>query len=465
MTRGGPIVLEYRLAELPTAQHRSGLAGLVLLARSRKRPGLELLEVAADRAAFGLDLAGLEQLFAEIHGTEPGGGRPWRPRADFMAGQEPGGPDPDGLWTRLWRDWLWAVPCASAKAREPFESRAEGRPALDAAQAWSDLGSDGAATELDGGTLLGSFALNFDQVPVREPVRWRFLLNFWPWASMVFLLRRSRAWGGRNDQDGFLAAVADIGDLAGFCAAFPAMLRQRGRERVGPRPREALLDHPAEAALEFARRLEGPGAGGPALAYEAYHAKVHGKGMRVQAVFRLRPDRDQLAEYRAFRALGYCDPTFRRGGIQNLLDRGPWFGNFQEVFGPAGCLRRTILCEPFRRDARMAFRVAARNSACGRPLEALVRDRVSEWVLGRVRARCGEEPGSPGFQEQRRQVALAEFQVLRERPAAAVAAWFGTTILAFTSLETAEARRLGQALGEDPGRVQIMALLALAAVA
>ena len=53
-----------------------------------------------------------------------------------------------------------------------------------------------------------------------------------------------------------MAVVPDVHDLQGFCAAFPAAMRQRGVERAGARPREALVDHPLEAALDFARRVE-----------------------------------------------------------------------------------------------------------------------------------------------------------------------------------------------------------------
>ena len=478
--RVGPeltVRLDYRLEDLPSAQHRAGLAGLVLLARWLARPdGLGLAALTPEGATLDLTRAGLELLFDEVYGVLPGPKEPVVPRAAFVASLEPGGAAP-GPWTQLWRDWLWTIHRGAPKAREPFEARAEGRPARDVAAVWQELSQGGrAGGGLDAGTLLGSFALNLDRVPVRDTAAHRLLLHFWPCAIMVYLLRRNRSWGGKPDLDGFVAAIPDILDLEGFCQAYPAALRKRSAERAGPRPREALVDHPAEAALDFARRLERPSGPVRAQAYEAHHAKAQGRTMRVQAVLRVEPAPGLLAAYGDFRALGYLDPVFRRTGLQNLIDGQPWHRGFGEVFGPAGCARRTILAEPFRRDVRMAFRVAVRLRSDGSGpalrLESLIREAVTGYVLGEVwtRHQLGPEPSgaSPGvsaaFEDRRRSVATQAFLALRERPDPAFAAFFKGPLLARTQ-EPQEARRLLDALARDPGQVRTLTLLALAAVA
>jgi CRISPR-associated protein Cmx8 len=479
----GTIHLDYRLDELPSAQHRAGLAGLVLLAEWLPQPdGFQVLEVRPEGASFRVSRSGLERLFHELYGVlaSPGAGRRTEPRGAFVASLEPGGAEGHGAWTRLWRDWLWTIHRGLPKAREPFEARAEGRAVRDAAEVWSELSRGGTAGgELDAGTLLGSFALNLDHVPVRGPASQRFLLHFWPYAIMVYLLRRHRSWGGRPDLDGFVAAIPDVRDLKGFCEAYPAAMRQRSAERQGPRPREALLDHPAEAALDFARRLESLTAGGPrALAYEAHHAKVHGKAMRVQAVVRLVPTSGLLVAYGAFRAMSYGDPLFRRTGIQSLVEGVPWHRGFQDVFGPAGCLRRTILSEPFRRDARMAFRVAVRNRP-GTPgpephLEALIREAVACYVgkevMGKFQLRMAapQDRQAPAaeVQDKRRIVATEAFRAFQERSGPAFAEFFTASILPGAhQLGLDQALLLLRSLAQDPFQLKTLTLLALAAVA
>ena len=458
----GPLRLDYLLEGLPSAQHRAGLAGLVLLARWCPLPGqFEVMEVTGAGASFLLTWTGLAHLFEAVHSA---------PEAAFPASLEPGGA---GLWTRLWQDWLWTIHLRTPKAREPFEP---GRPDRDAEEVWHALTQDGdPGADLDAGTLLGGYALSFDLVAVRERASQRFLLQFWPHAIMVYLLRRHRSWGGKPDLEGFVAAIPDVHDLLAFCAAFAPAMLLRSRERLGPRPREAVVDHPAEAALDFARRLQGAGAP-PGLAVEAHHARIQGKSLRVQAVLRLQPGASLLRAYGQFRGLGYSDPGFRRIGIQSLLDGEPWHRGFLELFDQAGCLHRTLDSEPFRRDARMAFRVAVRGWGAGsaRPLEATIRATVTSFVQRSVQARyqlrLEEVEGQPAafreFQDKRREVASAAFRAARERSGRGFVEFFRAAILPGADpLAQEQALCLHQSLVRDPAGVRALTLLALAAVA
>ena len=466
--QAGRIRLDYRLEALPSAQHRAGLAGLVLVARWLARPDLvEVLEVTAEGASFLVTRPGLDQLLEERVAQGSSLDREgFEPRAAFMASLEPGTPEGAGLWTRLWLDWLWTIHRGAPKARMA------GVPARDAAVVWTELRRGGhGGGELDTGSLLGSFPMTLDHVPVRGSASTRFLLHFWPCAIMVFLLRRHRAWGGRPDLDGFVAAIPEVHDLESFCEAYPAAMRQRSQERSGPRPREAVVDLPVEAALAFARRLEGQGGGVPrALAYEAHHAKVQGRAVRVRALERLEPDAALVAAYETFRGLGYTDPTFRRRGLLNLLEGAPWHRGFQDLFGPAGSLRRTIQCEAFRRDVRLAFRVAARGDGPDRPLAILIRETMASLVGNQVRARYQLRPGpaapGPDYQDKRRRVAFEAFRAARERSGVAFATHFaGTLAPGAGPLSGEQAQALRTCLAQEPGLLRTLTLLALTAVA
>ena len=470
----GPIRLDFRLEHLPSAQHRAGLAGLVLLARWLPQPDLlEIREVTAEGASFLIKRPGLEQLLEELYGASSRPGQEaFEPRAAFMASLESGAPEGGGMWTRLWLDWLWSIHRGAPKAR------AEGLAVRDAAVVWGELSQGGlAGGELDTGSLLGSFPLTLDQVPVRGSASHRFLLHFWPCAIMVFLLRRQRSWGGKPDLEGFVAAIPDVHDLKAFCDAYPVAMRHRSQERVGPRPREAVVDLPVEAALEFARRVEGRLEAGPkALAYEAHHATAQGKAARVRALARVEPDAALLEAYGAFRSLGYADPTFRRTGLQNLLEGAPWYRGCQELFGSAGSLRRSIESEAFRRDVRMAFRVAVRTrpEGAGQHLEPLIREAMASFVGNQVlakfklppRSASGEAMPGPDYQDKRRRVATATFRAVRERSGASFAAYFTTTLLPGAEpLPGALASTLQRCLAQDPGLLRTLTLLALTAVA
>src|SRR6266540_5694515 len=64
--------LDYNLAELPSAQHRAGLAGLVLmtrwLERQPKRSGFcEITRLNANGATVRIDQTGLRELFDQCY--------------------------------------------------------------------------------------------------------------------------------------------------------------------------------------------------------------------------------------------------------------------------------------------------------------------------------------------------------------------------------------------------------------
>ena len=73
-----PLELDYNLAELPSSQHRAGLAGLVLMARWLERlkktdPALtgvcQLTRLDERGATLRLDEAGLQEVFDETFGA------------------------------------------------------------------------------------------------------------------------------------------------------------------------------------------------------------------------------------------------------------------------------------------------------------------------------------------------------------------------------------------------------------
>lgn len=161
------LVLAYNLADLPSSQHRAGLAGLVLMCDwldrnpEARRGTCELTRLDARGATLRIDREGLAALLDQVYGAEleerayP---RPFRdtdplrtetrvdvhartgktsektlyvypvvvPRGAYLAEWD------SGPWRKLWRDMLWSILRGVPATRAPFEARAHARSAPDA---------------------------------------------------------------------------------------------------------------------------------------------------------------------------------------------------------------------------------------------------------------------------------------------------------------------------------------------
>jgi CRISPR-associated protein Cmx8 len=181
------LTLDWNLADLPSSQHRAGLAGLVLVVRFLERKGpvkgiCRLARVDARGATLELDEGGLAALFDEIYAAsseEIEVAQPYKnkdkdvvpplrteerleldargkerkktvyiyprvvPAGSFLADIDSPGGGGQGLWIKLWRDLVWTVLRGVPKTRGPFEARAAKRPTRDAADAWSELVAPG----------------------------------------------------------------------------------------------------------------------------------------------------------------------------------------------------------------------------------------------------------------------------------------------------------------------------------
>ncbi len=156
------ISLSYNLFDLPTAQHKAGLAGLLLLIDSLQQRGLGPLPVVSDFGATSVTLTfsqeALQTVFDDLYDAEVRetvvkqkwkGAPPKReetdetsdrktgktkkskvyvydtviPKAAFLEHHYPG--DENG-WLKLWRDMLWNTVRGRPTTRIVYEERADG---------------------------------------------------------------------------------------------------------------------------------------------------------------------------------------------------------------------------------------------------------------------------------------------------------------------------------------------------
>ncbi|MBI5547833.1 MAG: type I-MYXAN CRISPR-associated protein Cmx8 [Deltaproteobacteria bacterium] len=379
-----PLELTWSLAELPSAQHKTGLAGLVLMVRwleqQPRRKGLcELTRLDADGATLRVDRTGMRELFDETYAAaaverEEGKLRkhpktkaeipPLRtverevkdergklkkktfyaypatePRGAFLADLDDPGSGKSGLWIKMWRSMVWSILRAIPATRGPYEKRAEGPFTDDAEEAFGELtsGAD-QSTDLPSTYYIGAQAMTAESVPFGDRVRFRFLLHFWPFAVGLYVPGVLDA-EGKRDFPGYALAFPDLADLETGCDEIYRVLKARGTKALAYLPVEAVVDLPAEGALDLAGRLfkrlskktgDMPGSD-LLLGIDVIHVEREGNNVRVRSSARVEPTPTMTDEYERLRKR-YWDPFFRRQILANHIAGRPLHLGFNRLF-------------------------------------------------------------------------------------------------------------------------------------
>jgi CRISPR-associated protein Cmx8 len=402
--------LDYQLAELPSSQHRAGLAGLVLMVNwlkrlpEERRQGIcEIARLDERGATLRLNQAGLADLFNEVYAaskeeqprdqvlknprtkeiipplreetrtvTDDKGKTKEKtsyiyevvvPRGAFLASvnYDRSFDGKNGLWIKLWRDLVWSIFRGVPATRKPYEDRANGEPTTDAADAWQALLEPVDYTvDLPSTYFIGAQAANAENVPFKDRARFQFLLHFWPFIAQIYVPAVINN-EGKRDFVGFALAIPDVAELESFCDDFPQMMRERGLELSGYRPRDCVVDLAVESALDLMRRLQERVAikeGGNVthdlvLGVDVVHLEKQGNNIRLWSSSRLDPDQPMIDAYANWRGRLW-DITFRRQRLLNLVNQRNWLTGFDAIFGKLP-YEQTINAKNFRHDARESF--------------------------------------------------------------------------------------------------------------
>jgi len=402
--------LDYQLAELPSSQHRAGLAGLVLVIQWLEKNPVFQQKVEAgavcqltrldDRGAtINLNQAGIEALFDEIYAAsieEQERPQPLKnkqkevipplreeerevpdakgktktkkfyvypvvvPAGSFLA-------DPrydqsidgkSGLWIKLWRDMVWSILRGVPATRKPFEARADGVASKDAADMWDQLiQPEDFTVDLPSTYFLGAQSSNADNVPFKDRARFQFLLHFWLFAAQIYVPSVIDNEGKRNFV-GYALAIPDVAELDYFCEELPAILSSRSPEKSGYRPRDCIVDLAVESALDMMRRLrdriaQSTGEHSTAstiFGVDVIHTEKQGNNVRVLSMTRLDPKETMLDQYSQIRD-GFWSPLFRRQCLLNLVEENPWYMGFDALLCTLP-YEQSIENEYFKRDVR-----------------------------------------------------------------------------------------------------------------
>lgn len=381
------IELHYDLSTLPTAQHRAGLAGMAIAIdtmRNRRLPDVPDIRCDAHSARLVLTKTTLTALFNDLYDAaseesrqygirknrdgvavepirteidttpDPKTGKP-RARTVYIYPQVvPKAPTLDALtmpapWLKLWRDAVWATLRGVPKTRLPYEQRADGLPATEAAHQWDDLQREARSavkgqpyvTEVSSALYIGAQVANAERVPFLGSPDENLLLHFWPLVmgvgeGRVLTLDHDAA---REETTGYVLAIPDVTDLDGFVEGFRARVGQLSEAMAGFRPRNAVLSLPEEGGLSYlsnlaaiARAKASTGNIGFNVAdIEVYHLAKRGNNVAMLGSGRVPASREIVEQYDAIRH-DYRNLLLRGQLIRNLLRGQPWYAGFNHLF-------------------------------------------------------------------------------------------------------------------------------------
>jgi CRISPR-associated protein Cmx8 len=529
------LTLDYTLAELPSSQHRSGLAGLVLMVRwlhrfdAWKQDGFAICEIEnlSDRSvSLRVNQLGLQALFNQVYDASweeqertqvlknartkevipylreeekdeiDKKGKPIKkkvyiyqvvvPKGAFIADIDPDGDR--GRWIKLWRDLLWSILRGVPATRSPYESRANGNYTDDADKAWKELLQPAEFTvDLPSTYYIGAQASNPENVPFKDRARYQFLLHFWVFAASVYVPAVINN-EGKRDFVGYAIAIPDIAQLEIFCDEFLGLLKERGNEVTGYRPRDAVVDLAVEGALDLIARLRDrvsrleTSIGDLVMGIDVIHTEKQGNNVRILGTTRLDPpEREWIDKYREIRE-HLWHATFRRQRLLNLVSNKAWYIGFDSLLCTTD-YEQTMENDYFCHDVRESFKHEVENMtdeteqnsdievteySCEKLVLRLVKSYVLSKLDGKYQLKWKEVQGSPKekeYREKKAKIAKSAFLDVRSRTEKSdFINYFASTICSVSQRINEDSfEKLTRDLYEDTDKVRTLTMLALSA--
>ncbi len=391
LVKSDDIILNYDLHSLPTAQHKSGLAGLLLMIESMKMRGFsnipEVLEISAFKASIRFNRAAFRDMFNDLYSSEVIESKPSKKKRekgedDKKTVIEPkrterrettnkkgevktevyyiyddyipkGGflkcfyPDGDGLWLKLWRDMLWNTLRGIPTTRLIYTKEADKK---ETAQTWNKLAESLREREnnkiisesISSSIFIGAQDENAEKVPFKGNIENNFLLHFSLIASLIFVPRSvslKKTDRGKSFDNGYALAVPEPSDLKEFVQDAKLMLKELETDVSGYRPRASIICMPEEGGLEYLtllnalarKKVSNSQISDSIDAVEIYHLQKKGNSIKLLNLGRILPDRRLLSDYELM--YNTClNPFFKSQRIKNLLAGLPWYEDMHVMF-------------------------------------------------------------------------------------------------------------------------------------
>lgn len=380
------ITLHYDLLDLPTAQHKAGLAGLLMVLDAMKELRLPAIPdvtgvtpteatVVFTKRTFQAVMDCLyDGVLLEIGVTNRWSGKtPLReeettevdpatgktktsrrfiyevvqPAARYFQTNTFGNLSGKKGWLKLWRDTVWGTIRGIPTTRNPYNERAAGLAAKGSGVSglWDQLVRQQVdrsknrlrTIPIASSILLGAQDHNAEAVPFQGSPAETLLLHFWVVVIRCFVPEIVNTDGRLDFGKGFIIAVPEVNDLTEFPYDFREILANLPEDQAGYRPADALVSIPQEGALILlshiasrARdRMQRSEIQYSVSRVEVFHLHKPGNTVATLASDQVAVDDRVLTDFERIHRRTH--PLFRAHLIRNLLRGFPWYRDFHRI--------------------------------------------------------------------------------------------------------------------------------------
>lgn len=520
------VELSFTLSELPSSQHKAGLAGLIMMLEHLNAGRREkfLFSVNDSGASFSISKDELKTILDEVYsaseeiqsrttpfkGVEPvkvteetykdAKGKEKTRKLYFYPIIEPKGAflyhregEEGSAWTKLWRDMIWQILRGVPATRKPFEDRARGVDSSDIDTIWKQLNlSSEKSVELPSTYFLGAQAFNAERVPFRDNCHHQFLLHFWPFICQIYVPQRLER-DNSISSDGYVLAIPDIANLKYFLHEYKRILTFRSNKTVGLRPKDCLIELPEEAAVDFLMRLEqvigseeiNRRTDDLVFGIDLFHTRKDDRNVRILFSGRIEPNSQRDSQYEYIKK-NFFNPIFRRQRLVNLLvTEKEWYSGFDKLLSSIPI--KDGLCSPFfSHDAQKSLedadeenlrRIKLMKHNVGDPqadkaaLETLVLKIIDSYLRQKLQSKYGldlKSIQSPvdrrAYYDKRDSLAESCFYAVRSRSGEDFINFFASNICSVPQwMSPDEYSCLTKVLYEDTDKIRTLTMLALSA--
>ena len=338
-TQGKALTLHYSLFDLPSAQHKAGLAGLLVMIESMQRRRLEPLPEIYDLGPAGVTISltreSLQRLYDDFFASQRNKKGKIVPKAEFLESIKL-----PPLWSSLWRDIITRVLRAGAPAQmKAFRDRCTPEkppPQWDWEKMWEHL-TTYKRVEINGTDMIGIESVNAERVKYAAPPQEALLLIFWPVVSLPYVTQQLTSPKSRRVQDylfsyyAYVMVIPEVACLDDFVqeifVLYPQSLHDDAPGKA-PRPTQSVISTAKEAALLFASRQYAGIDSFPILDMVSSLHTIHlkyGKGSPdIIDDIVVVPTKFLVKAYSKV-VSGYFNPLFKKQLIENLFMRQAWY--------------------------------------------------------------------------------------------------------------------------------------------
>ena len=447
------VLVPWLLPDLPTAQHKAGLAGLFVYV-SKMPEFIQNAPIPVIESWSPLELsirftqASLTTLMDSVYAGEehlvesrtkwnrikPDGEKTVtvkendhqkkakvflykrvRPKAELITYWMGG--DSENSWVVLWREAVRGVLRAGGNTEKIYEftpkQESPTEKSGDLKKLWSGLVTAGNRREaiqpVPTSIFIGAETKSAERVDFKGEVHHNLLLHFWPFVSPVFVpkaLQREKGQWKRKDR-GFVMAVPEVSNLKEFASVIDAHWRRvqdTDDGDSGYRPQQSWIETAVEGGMAFLHslaidKLDNMDDGDffdAVPQVELYHLEKLGNSVRMLAAESVRLPAGTLKKFDWVRSRPRLNALLKRLILGNLLDGLPWYARAAETLFtrfPVELFIRSAkspgFAQNFGLSAREQFRNERNEMSDQINIASKVYDMVGEFVAQRAEKRSG----------------------------------------------------------------------------